>query len=116
MDKFVEIAKQKLFYESDGGTDNVRLMLSRTQANSRVNEEMARWEMAVLQITACWTGAWKHTFAPLAEMLEDNFMNLNGYSRVQAIEMAGQQSIGEKEVLAEKERGGILGLFSGGKK
>lgn len=114
-EKFVDRAKQELFYEYEGGNDNVRLMVSQSAANSRVNEQMARWEMSVLAITSSWHGKWQNMFEPIMQQLETHFLNLNGYSRVQAIEMAGQASVGQREVIEPKERGGLLGLFSGKK-
>lgn len=115
MDKFVELAKDNVLYSYEGGSDDVRLMLERGEANSRINMEMGRWQMAVAGVTSCWRGNWKDMFADVGEVLERDYMVLNGYSRVQAIEMRGQGTVAQKEVLEKRERGGVLGLFSGGK-
>ena len=113
MDKFVEKAKDEVLYSYEGGSDDVRMMLSRGEANSRSNMEMGRFAMAVGGITSNWKGKWKDMFAELENILESKYMILNGYSRVQAIEMRGQSSIAGREVLEKKERGGLLGLISG---
>lgn len=112
MDKFVEKAKQEVLYDYEGGNDDVRLMLSQGEANSRVNEEMGRWGMAVGNLSRCWRGSWFDLFGGWGEELERRYICLNGYSRVQAIEMRGQSAIAEREVLEKKQRGGVLGLFS----
>lgn len=113
MDKFVEQAKDEVLYSYEGGSDDVRMMLSMGEANSRSNMEMGRFSVSTCGLTNCWRGNWKGMFGELPLSLESKYMILNGYSRVQAIEMRGQSTIAGKELLEKKERGGILGMFSG---
>lgn len=113
MDKFVDEAKQQLLYEYDRGNDDVVMMLSHGGVNSRVNVEMGRWELAFGGVMNCWKGNWFTNFEGLGAELERLYLALGGYARVQAIEMRGMSAVAEKEVLEKKERGGLLGIFSG---
>ena len=115
MDKFVERAKERLLYEFEGGNDDVRLMLERSDVNSRANCDMGRWTNAVVGVCDSWKGNWKGLLNYMGDQLEQKYLILNGYSRVQAIEMRGKSAVAEREVLEKKERGGLLGLFSGNK-
>ena len=115
MDKFVERAKEAVFYEMEGGNDDVRLMLQIGEANSRANTEMGRWQLSGFGLTDCWKGKWQGMFSEHGDRLERFYLILNGYSRVQAIEMKGQGSVAQREVLAPKPRAGLLGMFSGDK-
>lgn len=113
MDKFVERAKEKVLYSFEGGSDAIRLMVSWGEANSRVNQEMARYQLGVSAIDSNWKGKYQGLISSWNMSLELAMMNLNGYSREQAINMAGQQSVAAREVIEPKERKGLLGLFSG---
>lgn len=115
MAKFVDLAKEEVLYAYEGGSDDVRMMLERGDANSRINMEMGRWQMSVKGDTSTWLGNWCDLFDDVVDELERAYVVLNGYSRVQAIEMRGKGSVGQSEVLEKKERSGIASLFSGGK-
>ena len=115
MDKFVEEAKRRLMYERESGNDDVSLMLDYGGVNTRLNEEMGKCKISFNGVVSCWSGAWNENFKGLFDDLERFYLGLNGYARVQAIEMRGQSAIAEREVMEKKERSGILGLFSGGK-
>jgi len=111
--KYVDRAKEQVLYEYADQEDSVRLMLQHGDVNSRVNEEMGRWIMAAGNMTKLMKGNWKNLLGSTVEDLQIQYLSLAGYSRVQAIEMRGMQSIAEREVLEKKERGGLMGLFQG---
>lgn len=112
-EKFVERAKEAIFYESEGGgNEDVRMMLSRGDSNSRVNQEMSNIELSYFGVVSCWRNNWKLIFEGCLDGLERMYINLNGYSRVQAIEMRGRGTVAQRDLIEPKQRGGILGLFS----
>lgn len=112
-ESWADRAKEGLLYEYDHSHDDVALMLTRTPTNTRVNQDMGRFILSVREVSDCWKGSWRSCFSQLADGLETMYLGLNGYARVQAIEMRGKSAIAEREVLEPKERGGILGIFSG---
>ena len=50
-EKYVDLAKEKVLYSWQDQADSVRLMLDQSRTNSRVNQEMGRWIMAVRGVT-----------------------------------------------------------------
>ena len=110
-EKFVDKAKRELMYEYEAGGD-VECMLEQTDTNSRVNEQMARWCLLVKFISGNWKGGYKGMFDDMVVGLQRHYLNMDGYSRVQAIEMCQAHTITDKNLSEKREKGGILGLFS----
>lgn len=117
LDNFVDRAKELLMYRFEGGEDTVKSMLTMDdEANSRLNLDMAKFEIALERIDSNWRGNWHRLFSKdFGHQLERANLTLNGYARTQAIEMQGQHTVAQREVLEKKDRAGILSLFSGGK-
>lgn len=87
LDNWADLAKQYYLYEGRSG-GGVELMLQRTKTNSRVNEAMARWVIAVRNLAKCWQGPYKTLFDDTFEELQDHYLNMDAFSRRQAIELA----------------------------
>ena len=111
-EKFGEQAKRQLLYEFQGG-DDVGHMLEQGATNSRVNESMTRFCLVAQRVNEVWRGKYKDMFAKMVEDLQRHYLNLEGYSRVQAIDMRAAHTITEKALLEKKEKGGIIGLLGG---
>lgn len=110
-EKFGERAKAAVLYEQTRGGD-IERMLERGPQNSRVNEAMARWIVAVRMITLNWRGKYFRLFDRVFEELQDMYLDMEGYSRKQAIELraAEASAMAQQQEQAEK-RGGLLGLL-----
>ena len=117
LENYVDRAKELLLYRYQSGDNNVSQMLSMDElANSRLNLEMAKFEIALHRIDSNWKGNWNCLLSKdFGQQLERAFLTLDGYARCQAIEMEGQRTIAEKEILKGKDRGGLLSLFQGNK-
>lgn len=110
--KFVDRAKEEVLYEFSEGGD-VERMLSFGPVNSRVNEGMAVWCVAGGRVTGTWRGKYHNLLGDVGEDLQKMLLCLNGYSRLQALEMRGRQTIDEYQAAQEKQKSGLLGLFGG---
>ena len=111
-EKFVDQAKRELMYEYEAGGD-VESMLQQNDTNSRVNESMARWCLLLKFVSGNWRGNYKVLFDGIIEGVQRHYLNMDGYSRVQAIEMCQAHTVTEKGLNEKsKEKGGIVGLFS----
>jgi hypothetical protein len=113
-DNWADLAKDYFLYQSQRG-GSIELMLQRTLTNSRVNEAMSRWIMAVGGITRNWHGNYKDLFGNIHEELQEQYMNLEAFGRKQAIELAAAiakaNAVPGMPPEQEKKRGGLLGLF-----
>jgi len=109
-EKFVEQAKNQLLYERQGG-GGVEVMLARSSTNTRVNQEMARLSLILTAICTNWRGNWYGLFADLVADMQCLNLGMDGYARVQAIQMAGAQTTTAGEVVSAEKKGGFLGLF-----
>lgn len=114
LQSFREQAIQQQLYEFQEGGD-VERMLEMGPVNSRVNTEMAWWCLAVAGVASNWTGKYRNLFGCIENDLQRMMLVLDGYSRMQALEMRGRQTIAEYQASQEKAKGGLLGLFSGNK-
>ena len=111
-DKFVDQAKRELLYEFQQGGD-VGCMLEQSATNSRVNVAMARWCLVAQRVSESWRGKYAKFFDKMIEDLQRHYLSLEGYGRVQAIDMKAAHTITENALKEKKEKGGILGLFGG---
>ena len=111
-DTFQEQAKRQLLNEYQEASD-VGSMLDQSPTNSRNNQEMGRACYAMMNHQRGWKANWNHFFDGAIEDLQRLYLNLDGYSSVQAIEMQQAHTVTEKnlEQKAEKKKGGIFGLF-----
>ena len=110
-ENWAELAKDYVLWQSQRGGD-IDLMLQRTATNSRTNEHLARFSSALTAITANWRGKYLDMLSDIPVKLETNYLIMEGYSRKQAIELAGAMAKVTSPVIEpEKKRGGILGLF-----
>lgn len=108
-----ELAKQFTLWESQRG-GNVELMLQRTKTNSRVNEQMAKWVVSVQGITGNWHGKYKDLWGDIFGKVQDQYLNLDAFSRNQAIELAAAVAKANAPAAPggeEHRRGGLLGLL-----
>ena len=112
--KFVDKAKEQVLYEFNEGGD-VERMLTIGPVNSRVNEDMARWCLAVAGVTSTWEGKYHNLLGDINDDLQKMQLNLNAFSRGQALEMRGRQTIAEFQAGEQQKRGGLLGLSGGTK-
>jgi len=111
-DKFVDLGKEAVLWASQRSGD-IELMLKRSRTNSRVNEQMARWIMAVSSITKHWRGKYKDLFGDIYGEIQDQYLNIEAYARKQAIELVSAQARASMpaEMAPEvQKRGGILGI------
>lgn len=111
---WVDAAKQYYLWEGQRA-GNIELMLQRTDTNSRTNEHMARWIVAVNGISQNWPGKYKNLFGEIFVSLQEQYLNLEAYGRKQAIELAAAIAkanimLGPGTEIPEK-RGGLAGLF-----
>lgn len=108
-----DLAKTAYLYEAQSG-GNVELMLQRTATNSRENQDLARFNMALSIMSKHWRGKYKDLFGDLPEKLQEHFLIMDAFSRKQAIELAGV--VAKAEAIpstdgAPQKRGGVLGLL-----
>lgn len=106
-----ESMKQKLMYERTSG-DAIRAMLEQNPTNSRVNERMARICTALDDVTSHWRGKYKNLLGDYTTILQRMYLQLGGYARVQAVEIAQAQSV-TGEMVEKKKRGGLIGWLTG---
>lgn len=112
MQTFRDRAVQSLLYEHDN-SDAVRAMLEQSPTNSRVNQAMAWWCVICDQVCGNWKGAWKNLFGDMVTSIQKHQLNLEGYSRVQAINMSASRTVTEQGLQQQQgKKGGILGIFS----
>jgi len=112
-EKWRDLAVEATLWESQRGGD-IELMLKRSRTNSRINEKMGRWIMAVNGITKNWHGKYKDLLGDISGELQDHYLNMEAFARNQAIELAAAVAKANAPVAAapeEKKRGGILGLL-----
>jgi hypothetical protein len=114
-ENWVDITKQYYLWEGQRG-GGLELMLQRTDTNSRVNEEMARWIMALGGITHNWKGKYKDMWGDSFIQVQNMYLILDAFSRDQAIQLAAAVAKASAPVMAgasppEEKRGGLLGLF-----
>lgn len=112
-DKFVDTAKQAVLYEFQQG-DSVGSMLDQSPTNSRTNVGMSRICLCVSMSRLCWRGKWATLFGDFDTALQRHLLSLEGYARLQAIEMhkndaSGIPGFGTPD--EKKKRGGLLGLL-----
>ena len=108
-----ELAKTAYLYEAQSG-GQVELMLQRTPTNSRENQELAQFNSSLTAMTANWDGNYKNLWGDIPVRLQEHFLVLDGYSRKQAIEMAGvvaRAEAIESQQTGTPKRGGLLGLL-----
>ena len=111
--KFVDLAKEQVLYEFNEGGD-VERMLTMGDVNSRVNEAMARWCVAVGGVVANWQGPYQNLINVSSD-LQKMMLNLEGYSRLQAIEMKSRATLADMNAAEQQKKGGLLGLLSSNK-
>lgn len=111
-EKFVEQVKRERLYDEYQQGGDVSAMLEQSPTNSRVNEAMARWCMIGSQVSKNWRGKYKNLFGSMFDDIQRHFLNMEGYARVQAIDMCAAHTITEKALLEKKEKGGLLGIFN----
>lgn len=107
-----EQMKQRLMYERQSG-DAIRAMLEQNSTNTRVNSDLAKVCAIFDDITSRWRGKWKNLMGDYTTILQRNYMALDGYARVQAIEIAQSSSITGEALSEKKKRGGLIGWLSG---
>lgn len=108
-----DLAKSFVLWESQRG-GNVELMLQRTRTNSRVNEQMAKWIISLHGITGNWKGKYKDLWGDVYDQVQEQYMNLDAFSRNQAIELAAavaKASAPPGSGGDEQKRGGLLGML-----
>lgn len=110
---FGESMKQQLMYTRQNA-DAIRSMLEQSPTNSRVSARMARICTAIDDVTSHWRGKYKNFFGDYTTTLQRQFMNVDGYARVQAIEIARSQSVTGEVLKEENKRGGLMGWLTGG--
>lgn len=103
-------AVQQLLYDHSQG-DEIRAMLEQSATNSRVNQQMAWWCVLCEQVCGSWAGNWRNLFGEMATSLQKHLLQLEGYARVQAIDMAMSRTTTEKQLLQQEKKGGLLGLL-----
>lgn len=113
-DNWPDLAKDYFLYQSQRGS-GVEIMLQRTKTNSRVNEQMARWIMAVGGITRNWHGKYRDLLGGIFEEIQEQYLNLGAFGREQAIELAAAiaraNAVPGGPPEQEKKRGGLMGLL-----
>ena len=81
--------------------------------NSRINEDMAQFSWALYHIWKDWPKSMQNVLMPILPDLQHHYLNMDAFSRSQAIEALGKQSqLGSQQ---EEKKSGIFGIF-GGKK
>jgi len=111
-EKFVEQVKRERLYDEYQQGDDVSAMLEQSPTNSRVNEGMARVCTVLDAVSDNWRGSWHNLFGDFTVALQRHYLNMEGFSRVQAIEMCGAHAMSEKFIEEKKAKGGLLGLFN----
>jgi hypothetical protein len=93
-------------------SDAIRSMLEQSPTNSRVNMEMARVCAISETYSEHWEGGWKGFTKELSAIFQRHYLQMDGFARVQAIDMAKAHSSTEQALgRSEQEQEG--GLFSG---
>lgn len=112
-DKFVDTAKQALLYEFQQ-PDTLGAMLDQSPTNTRTNIQMSRVCLCIGMTRITWRGNWATLFGDLDQALQRHLLSLDGYARLQAIEMhkstpSGIPGFGPPD--EKKKKGGLLGLI-----
>jgi hypothetical protein len=107
---FRDQAVNQLMYTHQQGGD-VGLMLDQTPTNSRVNPKMAQFCLILHHTSYLWRGNYKTLFGDIEDQIQRHYLNMEGYSRVQAIDMSAAHSVTQEALQAKQKRGGILGMI-----
>jgi hypothetical protein len=114
-DKFRDEAVKQTLYQDyeELQANNVSQMLDQSETNSRVNQEMARWCLIARMVEGNWKGSWSHFFGSMVADMQRLNLNMDGYSRVQAIDMCAAHTTTEQALAnsGKEKRGGLLGLL-----
>jgi hypothetical protein len=108
-DVFQDQAKKEVLYEQSN-SDEVAAMLDYTPTNKYLTVKMARLTAVMCELSSAWQGSYRCMLVNFATTVEMQQLHIDGYARKQAIEIKGEG------VRAENAKGGIMGLFGGGKK
>jgi hypothetical protein len=111
-DKFRDEAVRATLNDYQEAGD-VRQMLDQSETNSRVNQEMARWCLIARMFEGHWRGSWRHFFGSMVPDMQRLNLNMEGYARVQAIDMCAAHTTTEQALAnsGKEKKGGLLGLF-----
>ena len=111
-EKFIEEVKRERLYDEYQQGNDIESMLQQSPTNSRVNQGMSRVVVLLDFLSGNFRGSWNSLFGNITTDLQRHYLNMEGYSRVQAIEMCRAHTMTTKFMDEKKEKGGILGLFS----
>lgn len=112
-DKFVDTAKQALLYEFQQ-PDTLGAMLEQSPTNTLTNIKMSQVCLCLTMAQRAWRGKYKTLFGDLDQDLQRHLLSLEGYARLQAIEIhkaapSGIPGFGPPD--DKNKKGGLLGLI-----
>ena len=108
-EKFRDLAVDEVMHEYQQG-DNVGQMLDESDTNTRYNEALARVQSLMEWQQSCWHGKWSQFWSVWLVSLRRKFLNIDGYARVQAIEMCQARTMTDQALFKQQsEKKGLLG-------
>lgn len=90
--------------------DDLDTMLSYSPTNKIINNGLALWSTEITPIIHSFQGKHKKAYDDFLDLIEIQYMNINGEPREQAIRLRAEMA--RFEVKEEKKKG-FLGLFGG---
>lgn len=110
-ENYVDVAKKRLMYEHQQ-LDDIGQMLSHSETNTRLNQELVQLSTILYYQRLAFKRNWSKLLNELDLILQQYYLNLEGYSRIQAIDMArAQQGVIPPQQQPETKKKGLLGLF-----
>lgn len=112
-EKFRDLAVDEVMHEYQQGSD-VGQMLDESETNTRYNQELARVQSYMEWNESCWRNRWSMFWEPWLAPLRRKNLNIDGYARVQAIEMCSAKTMTDQALFKKQaEKKGLLGGLLG---
>lgn len=112
-DKFRDRAVEKRLMEYRRGGSGAELMLEQSDTNTRINEEMVKILLLEEWTKRTWKGRYQYILEEIGEVVQRLYLNLEGYARVQAIDMLKASSVTSDVLRDEKKHKGLIGMLGG---
>lgn len=111
--KFRDDMVERRLYEYRKGGSGADLMLEQSETNTRVNSAMVKLLILEEYTKRVWRGEYRFILEDIGELVQRLYLGLDGYARVQAIEMLKAQSVTGEVLREDRKRKGLLGILGG---
>ena len=104
---WTEYAKNQFLYDITSGSE-IDKFLDYSPTNKIISSQIANWSVPTKSLTSSFSGKYKNLYHDIIEIIELQYMNINGEPREQAIRLRAEMARFEVQ---EKKKGlfGILG-------